>query len=335
MGWRFVTKLIVLGSNSFSGQDFIDLVLSATDYTVIGLSRSPERPPAFLRYAQNSNRARYRFCQLDLRRDVDDAIALMDAEQPDYIVNFAAQSEVAPSWDHPERWFDTNTVALARLVNHLRRRDYLQRFVQISSPEAYGDCVGTVREDAPDNPSTPYAASKSAADMLLAVYRKQFGFPVLSVRATNVYGARQQLFKIIPRTAIYIKQGRMIELHGGGRAVKSYIHIRDVSRGELNILQRGRIGERYHLSPQSGTAVRKIVATIAARMGRTLAQVSRDVAERPGQDAAYIIDSTKARSEFSWQPEYALEDGLGEVIDWVDEHWPLIREMPLSFEYKP
>ena len=335
MDRRSVTKLIVLGSNSFSGQDFIDLVLSQTDYAVIGLSRSGEPPAAFLRYAQNPNRARFRFQQLDLRLGVDDAIAFMDAEKPDYIVNFAAQSEVAPSWDHPERWFDTNTVALARLVNHLRQRDYLQRFVQISSLEAYGDCVGTVREDTPDNPSTPYAASKAAADMLLCVYRKQFGFPVLMVRATNVYGARQQLFKIIPRTEIYIKQGRKIELHGGGRAVKSYIHIRDVSRGELAILQQGRVGERYHLSPASGTAVRDIVATIAARLGRSLSEISADVAERPGQDAAYIIDSTKAQTEFGWQPEQRLQDGLGEVIDWADEHWPLIEEMPLHFEYKP
>ncbi len=328
-------KLIVLGSNSFSGQDFIDLVLSRTDYAVIGLSRSPEKPAAFLRYAQNPNRARFRFQQLDLRLGIDDAIALIDAERPDYIVNFAAQSEVAPSWDHPEQWFDTNTVALARLVNHLRRRDYLQRFVQISSPEAYGDCVGRVTEDAPDNPSTPYAASKSAADMLLSVYAKQYGFPALTIRATNVYGARQQLFKIIPRTAIYIKQGRMIELHGGGRAIKSYIHIRDVSRGELDVLERGRIGERYHLSPTTGTAVRDIVAAIAARLGKGLADVSVDVADRPGQDAAYVIDSTKVLREFGWQPERSLEAGLGGVIDWVDENWPLIREMPLNFEYIP
>jgi dTDP-glucose 4,6-dehydratase len=330
-----VPKLIVLGSNAFSAQDFIDLVLTRTDYAVIGLSRSRERPAAFLRYARNPNRARFRFQQIDLRLGVEDAIALMDAERPDFIVNFAAQSEVAPSWDHPERWFDTNTVALARLVNHLRQRDYLQRFVQISSPEAYGDCVGTVTEDAPDNPSTPYAASKSAADMLLAVYAKQYGFPVLTVRATNVYGARQQLFKIVPRTAIYIKQGRRIELHGGGRAIKSYIHIRDVSLGELDILRRGRIGERYHLSPASGVAVRDIVATIAARLGKALSDVSLDVADRPGQDAAYVIDSTKARAEFGWRPECSLDDGLGGVIDWVDEHWTLIREMPMHFEYKP
>ena len=152
------------------------------------------------------------------------------------------QSEVAPSWEHPEHWFQTNTVALAKLVNHLRKQKYLKRYLHVSSPEAYGTCVGRVTEDAVLNPSTPYAASKAAADYLLKTYAKQFGFPLVTVRATNVYGARQQLFKIIPRSAIFVKLGRVIELHGGGRAVKSYIHIRDVSRGEKLILERGRVG---------------------------------------------------------------------------------------------
>src|SRR6185295_4173714 len=98
---------------------------------------------------------------------------------------------------------------------------YLDKYVHISSPEVYGTCEGNVTEESPMNPSTPYAASKAAADMLLNVYWKQFRFPLVSVRATNVYGARQQLFKIIPRSVIFIKLGKKIQLHGGGRAVKS------------------------------------------------------------------------------------------------------------------
>ena len=196
-----------------------------------------------------------------MNRDTGDLLALLDQERPEAIVNFAAQSEVAPSWDHPEHWFQTNTVALARIVNHLRRQNYLERYVHISSPEAYGTCVGRITEDAPLNPSTPYAASKAAADFLLKTYARQFGFPLVTVRATNVYGARQQLFKIIPRSAIYLKLGRPIELHGGGRAVKSYIHIRDVSRGEKLVLERGRPGHIYHLSPERGVEVRDCRAT--------------------------------------------------------------------------
>ncbi len=328
------TKVAVLGANSFSGQDFVDLLLDHPRYEVIGVSRSAERSATFLRYKQRRDQSAYRYHQLDLNADMPAILDLLDAERPACVVNFAAQSEVAPSWDHPEHWFQTNTVALARLVNHLRRRDYLQRYLHVSSPEAYGTCVGRVTEDAPLVPSTPYAASKAAADLLLATYFKEFKFPLLTVRATNVYGARQQLFKIIPRSVIYLKLGRKIQLHGGGKAVKSYIHIRDVSRGELAILERGEVGQIYNLSPDRGVAVRDVVATICARLGVPFERATEVVAERPGQDAAYVIDSDKARRAFGWKPAIGLDDGLGEVVDWVGAHWGEIRNSPLGYEHK-
>jgi dTDP-glucose 4,6-dehydratase len=327
-------KIIVLGANSFSGQDFVDLLLDNEDCQVIGVSRSPERSAAFLSYKTRSDLNRYQYHQLDLNNDTSDIIDLFDSVRPDCIVNFAAQSEVAPSWDHPEHWFQTNTVALAELVNHLRKQDYLKRYLHVSSPEAYGTCVGNVTEDAPLNPSTPYAASKAAADMLLSTYAQQYGFPLLTVRATNVYGARQQLFKIIPRSVIYIKLGKTIQLHGGGNAVKSYIHIRDVSHAELAILERGEIGRTYNVSPSfGGISVRDIVSTIATRMDTRFEEVTEVVAERPGQDAAYVIDSTLARTTLGWSDQIGYDEGLAEVIDWVEEYWDEIAERPLAYRH--
>jgi dTDP-glucose 4,6-dehydratase len=328
--------IFVLGANSFSGQDFVDLLLGETDARVVGVSRSPQRSPMFLRYLSRTNGAmtRYSYHELDLNRDMEALLALLDELRPDAIVNFAAQSEVAPSWDHPEHWYQTNTVSLARLVNHLRRHDYLQRYVHISSPEVYGTCSGTVTEDAPLNPSTPYAASKAAADVLLQTYLRQFGFPVLWVRATNVYGARQQLFKIIPRSAIFLRLGKTIELHGGGSAVKSYIHVRDVSRGELAVLRSGETGQVYHLSPDAGVMVRDVVRMICERAGRSFENTAKAVDERPGQDAAYVIDSSKARAQFGWSPRIGLEQGLDEVMGWVHDHWRDIQTMPLRYVHK-
>lgn len=328
--------VVVLGANSFSGQDFVDLLLNNTDYEkVIGVSRSPEKSDIFISYKKNSEYdRRYKYFQIDFNSQIDELLLLLDKERPNYIVNFAAQSEVAPSWEHPEHWFQTNTVSLAKMVNHIRRYDYLEKYLHVSSPEAYGSCSGNVTEDTYDNPSTPYAASKAAADMLLSVYRKQFGFPVVTVRATNVYGARQQLFKIIPRTAIYLKQNKFIELHGGGVAVKSYIHIRDVSRGELSILENGRVGERYHLSPDAGISVKDVVSTICSIMGKDFFDSTKIVAERPGQDAAYVIDSTKARSQLGWSPQISMKDGLLEVINWVEEYWSQIQKESLVYNHK-
>ena len=329
-------RVVVLGANAFSGQDFVDLLLDQPGIErVVGISRSAERSDLFLRYRLRSDLSRYTYHALDMNHDMDALLARLDDVQPDCIVNFAAQSEVAPSWEHPEHWFATNTVALAKLVNHLRRQSYLKRYLHVSSPEVYGSCVGNVTEASPMNPSTPYAASKAAADMLLETYRRQFDFPLLSVRATNVYGPRQQLFKIIPRSVIYVKLGRTIELHGGGRAVKSYIHIRDVSRGEWAILTRGEIGRLYHLSPDQGVAVRDVVRSICGKLDTPFEQATRSVDERPGQDAAYVIDSTLARTTLGWSPTVSLDEGLAEVVDWVNERWPEIQQQSLTYDHKP
>ena len=328
-------KVVVLGSNAFSGQDLVDLLLVDAENQVIGISRSPEYADFRLRYKQRADLSHYTFRQFDMNTDMDAMLDFLDGERPSHIVNFAAQSEVAPSWQHPEHWFETNTVALAKFVNHMRGQDYLQRYVHISSPEAYGDCQGVVTETTSDNPTTPYAASKAAADMLISTYQRQYGFPAITIRATNVYGAHQQLFKIMPRAVIYIKDGRKIQLHGGGVAVKSYIHIRDVSRGELAALFNGRVGERYHLSPDEGVSVRRVVETICDRMGADFSECVDIVDERPGQDAAYVISSAKAREELGWQPTISLEDGLSDVVDWVEENWDVIRAEELEYVHKP
>lgn len=326
-------NILVLGANSFSGQDFVDLLLDEPDCRVVGVSRSPDRSAAFLRYKQRGESVDYRYVQLDMNQQMPELLELLDDFQPQWIVNFAAQSEVAPSWENPQHWFQTNCVALAELVNHLRKCDYLERYLHVSSPEVYGACRGTVVESAPLNPSTPYAASKAAADLLLQTYYRQFGFPLLTVRATNVYGAGQQLFKIIPRSVIYIRLGRQISLHGGGQAVKSYIHIRDVSQGELEILKKGKVGETYHFSPDQGIAVCDVVRGIADKMGKRFEDVTTVVDERPGQDAAYVIDSTKARQTLNWMPQINLEEGIAEVVDWVQQHWAEIEQLPLEYQH--
>ena len=327
-------KILVIGSNSFSGSDFIDLLLEDPANEVVGISRSPEKTKLFLPYKRHKS-PRFRFEQLDLNKDMPRIHDLLDTFQPDFVVNFAAQSEVAPSWDNPDQWFQTNAVALARLTNHLKGRKYLKRYVHISSPEVYGNCQGDVTESAPLNPTTPYAASKAAGDLFLFTLVKNFDFPLVMIRSTNVYGAHQQLFKIIPRTVIYLKREKTIELHGGGTAVKSYIHIRDISRGELAAMQRGQSGAIYHLSPDSGYAVRDVVRSICEQMGRDFAKSTQSVGERLGQDAAYVINSSRARGELGWRPMVAIEEGLSQVIAWVNENWDAIQKEPLDYVHKP
>jgi dTDP-glucose 4,6-dehydratase len=327
--------VVVIGSNSFSGSDFVDLLLEETSYRVVGISRSAEKSSLFLSYRKRQDLSRFAFRQMDLNHDTDRLQALLAELRPAYLVNFAAQSEVAPSWEHPEQWFQTNAVAIASLGNFLKDQEWLERYVHISSPEVYGTCEGTVNEQAPLNPSTPYAASKAAGDLMLFTLVKNFSFPLVMIRATNVYGAHQQLFKIIPRSAIYLKLKKQIELHGGGQAVKSYIHIRDVSRGELAAMERGNGGGIYHLSPDHGVKVREVVGMLCNRLGVDFDKATKTVEERLGQDRAYVIDSSKARAELGWRPAVSLQSGLAGVVDWVEREWPRIQSEPLAYMHKP
>jgi len=259
----------------------------------------------------------------------------LDKEQPEIIVNYAAQSEVGPSWENPVHWYNTNVIGIVNLTNHLRKQPYVKKYTHISSPEVYGSCEGNVKEDCPFNPSTPYAASKAAGDMFIQVLIKQFDFPAIFIRSTNYYGPGQQLFKIIPRSIIYIKSGKKIQLHGGGKAVKSFIHVRDVCAGTLKIIAEGRLGQIYHLSPLYGYAVKDIVQRICGIMGVNFREVAQEVEERQGQDSAYVISSEKVKQEFGWEPKITIDEGLRECVDWVNKNWGAIKKQPLLYGHIP
>lgn len=326
-------KVAVVGCNSFTGSYVIDELLAAGKSQVLGVDRE-EKSAVFLPYLKR-DLATFRFVRIDLNRDMSVLETLLQSEQPDYVINLAALSEVAPSWEHPAQWMQTNVVALTELVNNLRRMPSLRRFVQVSTPEVYGSVTGKISEGAPLNPSTPYAASKAAFDLLLGTFFKECNFPAVLVRASNVYGAHQQLFKIIPRSIIYLKLGKLIPLHGGGQAVRSYIHVRDVARAYLAALFHGRAGEVYHVSPDETVTVRELVERLCELLGHDFSESITVHPARPGHDAVYMLNSNKARRELGWQPQVTLAEGLRETIAWIEKHWEEIRASEFEYVHMP
>jgi dTDP-glucose 4,6-dehydratase len=326
-------KVLVIGSNSFSGSHFIDVLLKKTKYHVIGLSRSAEKSDMYLPY-KKADLSRFEFHQLDLNRNMTQIITLTERQKPEYIVNFASQSMVGESWRNPDHWYNTNVLSVVRLTNNLKGKEYLQKYVHISTPEVYGNCKGMVREDAVYNPSTPYAASRAAADIFIQLLIKSFDFPAVFTRAANVYGPGQQLFKIIPRSIVYIKKGMKIPLHGGGLARRSFIHIRDVCEATLKIMETAQPGEVYHLSTNDLHHIKDIVRLICTRMHVDFDAVTENVETRLGLDAAYILNSEKAMHKFGWKPKIKLEDGLDETLKWVEENWTAISTEPLEYLHK-
>lgn len=325
-------KIVVIGCNSFTGGYVIDELLKKQGVKVLGIDRV-QKGPAFLPYLKRAaaDKKKWEFGQYDLNKDMLALVEHVKKFQPEYVMNLAALSEVAPSWEHPDQWFETNVVALTRLINGLKDIGSLKRYCHISTPEVYGSCKGAVKEDARLNPSTPYAASKAAADLSLLTFYKNYGFPVVWTRAANVYGAHQQLFKILPRTAIFLRMGKKIQLHGGGTAVRSFIHVRDVARAYIAVMLRGQTGEIYHIAPDNTVTIRELVERMCELNGKTLDEAVEMAPARPGHDSAYILDAGKIKAELKWLPKISLDKGLGEVNSWVDQYWRQIKKESLEY----
>lgn len=323
---------LVIGSNSFSGAGFVRHLL-AKGHPVIGISRSDEPHRALLPYRWDNN-AGFRFQRLDLNNDLAAIVALLERERPPYVVNFAAQSMVAESWANPDHWFMTNVVSTVRLHDRLRTMSFLERYVHVTTPEVYGNTSGDVKEDAPFNPSTPYAVSRAAADMSLRAFHTAYGFPVVYTRAANVYGAGQQLYRIVPRTILNARLGRKLQLHGGGTSERSFIHVMDVADATYRIARDGRNGEAYHISTLRMVSIRGLVEMICAHLGVRFNDVVEVVGERLGKDAAYRLDSSKLRSELGWTDQVSLEEGIAEVAAWVDRYLDELAKMPASYIHK-
>lgn len=325
--------IVVIGSNSFSGATFVDFALQQ-GARVIGASRSFEPVSAFLPYKWHDH-ANFSFHPLDLNKDLVEITRLIRDARPAYVVNFAAQSMVGESWQNPGDWFMTNTVSTVKFHDELRKFDFLKRYVHVSTPEVYGSCSGFVKEDFPFNPSTPYAVSRAAADMSLRTFRATYNFPVVTTRAANVYGPGQQLYRIIPRTILFILLGRTLQLHGGGVSTRSFIHMRDVSDATWKIMQGGRDGDTYHISTNEVVSIRQLVERICTKLEVPFEDHVEVVGERMGKDSAYHLDSTKLRGELGWQDHIDLDHGLDECIAWIRANIDELKAQPYDYIHKP
>jgi dTDP-glucose 4,6-dehydratase len=242
---------------------------------------------------------------------------------------------VGESWLHPDHWMMTNVVSAVRLHDLLRNYDGLDRYIHVTTPEVYGSTEGWVKEDAPFNPSTPYAVSRAAGDMSLRTYFANYQFPVVFTRAANVYGPGQQLYRIVPRTIVAAMTGQKLRLDGGGQSVRVFIHMSDVCDATLRIARKGTLGDAYHISGNELVSIRTLVEMILARLGKSFEDCVDIGPERPGKDTAYTLDSFKLRTELGWRDTFSLEQGIDDVIAWARRFEADMAKLPTKYDHKP
>ena len=337
---KVTEPIVVIGSNSFSGASFIRYCLCKGS-NVIGISRSPEPNAAFLPYKWQAGvdgdpgQGSFSFYELDLNLHTQEIADIVQKRKVPFVVNFAAQGMVAQSWDNPLDWYRTNVLGNVGLHERLRRFDFLKRYVHVSTPEVYGSTAGVIDEDTAFNPTTPYAASRATCDLHLRTFFKRYEFPVVFTRAANVYGPGQQLYRIIPRTMLFIRLGKILQLHGGGRSTRAFIHIQDVADATWRIAHKGTSGETYHISTGQYVSVRELIEKICQYMNVRFEDTVEMAPERPGKDDAYLLDSGKMRSQLQWDAHISLEEGLRETLNWVDANLDNLKSQPFDYIHKP
>jgi dTDP-glucose 4,6-dehydratase len=335
-------KILVIGSNSFSGSHFVAEALRH-GHQVWGVSRSPEPEAVFLpyRWSESStgeplaNADNFCFAAVDLNTQLDTLLQLIDRVQPAVVVNFASQGMVAESWLNPTHWYKTNVVAQVALHDALRQKSFLQKYVHVTTPEVYGSTDGGwIKEHTHFAPSTPYAVSRAACDLHLLSFHKAYGFPVVFTRAANVYGPGQQLYRIIPRAMLSARTGQPMQLHGGGHSERSFIHIHDVVRATLLLAIEAEPGSTWHLSTREAISIRTLVDSICERCGIPFASVVEESGDRLGKDQSYLLDSSAMRERFGWSDQVSLSDGLRDTLAWVDANLDRLKTLPWTYQHK-
>ena len=297
---------------------------------VLSVGRSSEKPEPFTLNVGKGDK-RYSYHSYHITHELDLLLELLDKEKPEVIVNYSAQGEGAVSWKNSWRFFETNSMALARLTEELMKRDYLKRFIQIGTSELYGSVDFAAKEDTPIKPSSPYAASKAAFDLHLCSIYNVLKFPMNIIRPSNAYCPGQLLHRIIPKAVVYGLLDKKLPLHGGGRAEKSYIHARDLARAIHLVAENAPLGTIYNAGPEKPTAIRTLVEMVAEGLGKPFETLCEVTGDRLGQDARYWLDSSAIYNDVGWKPEIDLKDGIKEMIEWGKKYINQLNDWPTDY----
>ena len=261
-----------------------------------------------------------------VRGDICDRAAvkrLFEEEQPQAVINFAAESHVDRSIQAPEVFLQTNVLGTQVLLDACCAHGGV-RFHQVSTDEVYGDLPLDrpdllFTEESPLRPSSPYSASKAGADLLALAYCRTYGLPLTVSRCSNNYGPYQFPEKLIPRMIVRALAGKTLPVYGRGENVRDWLHVDDHCAALDAILQRGVAGEVYNIGGRSERTNLEIVGLICRRLEVPPEQVVH-VADRKGHDKRYAIDSGKLSSQLGWQPQVSFDQGMDETINWYLDH---------------
>ncbi|MBD3213854.1 MAG: dTDP-glucose 4,6-dehydratase [Candidatus Lokiarchaeota archaeon] len=315
-------NVLVTGGMGFIGSNFIRYALTNEEnINIINVDKltyagNPENLKNFTEQYLN----RYTFYKADIC-DYFSIEKIMEKEDVNYIINFAAESHVDRSIENPKIFCDTNIVGTQTLLN-LSKAKGIKKYLQVSTDEVYGSLDfddPAFTENTPLNPNSPYSASKASADLLARSYFKTYGLPVNISRCSNNYGPYQFPEKLIPLMINNVLNDEQLPIYGKGINVRDWIYVEDHCDALLKVLWEAGDGEIYNIGGDSEISNINLVKKLLKLLDKPESLI-RLVKDRPGHDLRYAIDHTKITKDLNWHPKTELETGLKKTVDWYLTH---------------
>lgn len=316
--------LLVTGGAGFIGSNFILYQLKKhPEDRIICLDK--------LTYAGNletlkdvKDNHKFRFIKADIC-DKEAVAKAFSEENPDIVINFAAESHVDRSINDTGIFMQTNIIGTQILLDACRKHGI--RFHQISTDEVYGDLPIEetdlfFSENTNLSPSSPYSASKASADLITLSYYKTYRLPVTITRCSNNYGSHQYPEKLIPMTILSALENKPVPVYGNGRNVRDWIYVEDHCKAVDLVIRNGEAGKIYNIGGSSEKSNIEVVSKILEIMDKPKSLITY-VPDRPGHDRRYAVDYSKIEKELLWQPETDFDYGLEKTVEWYiqNEDW--------------
>ena len=311
-------KVIVTGGAGFIGGNFVHYMLGRyPEYEIICLD--------CLTYAGNMetlesavSNPRFKFYKVNIS-DRDAVFAIFENEKPDIVVNFAAESHVDRSIEDPGVFLQTNYIGTQVLMDACRKTG-IKRYHQVSTDEVYGDLPLDrtdlfFTEETPIHTSSPYSASKAAADLLVQAYHRTYGLPVTISRCSNNYGPYHFPEKLIPLIIANALNDKPLPVYGKGENIRDWLYVEDHCSAIDLIVHKGTVGEVYNIGGHNERTNLQVVKTILKELGKSESLITY-VTDRKGHDMRYAIDPTKIHRELGWEPTTMFDDGIKKTIQW-------------------
>ena len=317
-------KLLVTGGLGFIGSNFILNTLQNNEEIQITNVDAEFFGSNHTNLSKIENSKKYKFVKGNIN---DHNLINKLISESDMVINFAAESHVDRSIENAKPFIDSNIIGVFNLLEIIRKNK--KKMLHVSTDEVFGSLESnSADENFRLNPSSPYAASKAAAELLINSYIVTYDCDILVTRCTNNYGPMQFPEKLIPKVIMLAAQNKKIPVYGNGKNIRDWIFVSDHCDAIMQVLLKGKSGKYYNVSAYNEVDNLTIIKKILEIMNKSTDQIEF-IEDRPGHDFRYSLDSSNIRKELNWLPKTEFHDGLKKTVNWYLENkewWSKINE---------